>query len=156
MLETPTSNRRRFLTQCSTIALASGLTPAAVLASPSARREVSLQSINFGQFSAQVGTTFRIRQTSGSVLSLVLMEATPKVVSGLASLASEDAGNERFSLVFLGPASVPLEQDTYTFEHPRLGQVAMFIVPLHSMSGEQVQYEAVFNRAPVARARRAL
>jgi hypothetical protein len=155
MLDTTTTNRRLFLTKCSTLALASGLAPTAVLASPFAMGgAVSLNSITFAQFSAQLGTPFRVRVGPRSVLGLVLVQASPRKVSHPMALAGDDAHNERFSLSFMGPAGMSLEQDTYTFEHPHLGQFAMFIVPLPSTSNEQAFYEAIFNRVPVGHAQR--
>ncbi len=59
---------------------------------------------------------------------------------------AEDARNERFCLLFRGPAHQPLAQNTYVFEHPRLGDLALFIVPIGSREGAPYcYYEAVFN-----------
>jgi hypothetical protein len=156
MLENNNRTRRLFLTQCSTLALAGSFLPATALASSAALRETSLQSISFGQFSAQEGTVFRVRQNANPPLGLILVAATPKASAPGRGSGAEDTWTERFSLLFLGPIQTPLEQETYTFEHPRLGRFAMFIVPLHSSSGDHCYYEAVFNRVPVRANRRSL
>lgn len=149
MFEKTSSNRRVFLAQCSKLALAGGLAPAAVLAKPSGVWDVSLSNVGFKDFAAQVGTSFQVRRPQGSPLNLVLLDASPSATNSATGSSGGDAGNERFSLVFMGPTAAPLGQDTYTFEHARIGRFAMFIVPLHSNSGEYSWYEAVFNRRPV-------
>jgi len=59
---------------------------------------------------------------------------------------AEDARNERFCLLFRGSAHQLLAQNTYVFEHPRLGDLTLFIVPIGSREGApHCYYEAVFN-----------
>jgi hypothetical protein len=59
---------------------------------------------------------------------------------------AEDARNERFCLLFRGPAHQPLAQDTFLFEHPRFGPLAIFIVPtVCTEDAAHCYYEAVFN-----------
>ncbi len=55
------------------------------------------------------------------------------------------AGFESFSLEFRGPAGSILPQATYGLEHPALGALAIFLVPVGA-SSEGVDYESVFNR----------
>lgn len=50
-----------------------------------------------------------------------------------------------FSLVFLGPVSQQyLLQSTFHLEHPQMGVLDMFIVPL-GPQGERMQYQAIFS-----------
>jgi hypothetical protein len=59
---------------------------------------------------------------------------------------AEDARNERFTLLFRGPAHQPLPQDSYTFQHPRIGRLDTFIVPtLCTEDTTHCYYLAVFN-----------
>ncbi len=50
-----------------------------------------------------------------------------------------------FSLAFLGPVSQQyLLQSTFHFEHPQMGALDIFIVPLGPQGG-RMQYQAVFS-----------
>lgn len=55
------------------------------------------------------------------------------------------SGHECFSLLFRGPAHLPLAQSTYELQHKTLGKPAIFIVPTGSDENGRY-YEAVFNR----------
>lgn len=147
------ATRRQFLRACSTLAVGAGLTPRALLASPFERGAVSLDAISFPHFSAQIGTPFRVWQNSAPVVSLILIEAQPRQVPDWMTLQAEDGLNEKFSLLFVGPTDVLLEQDTHIFEHPRIGRFAMFIAPILFPSAEGCYYEAIFNRNLVRRRR---
>lgn len=48
-----------------------------------------------------------------------------------------------FSLTFEGPADVALEQRTYCFKSPALGQIEIFIVPIAQDQTTRT-YEAIF------------
>ena len=50
-----------------------------------------------------------------------------------------------FSLVFQGPKSLPLRQETYTISHGKLGTFKLFAVP-GDTSGAGMHYEALINR----------
>lgn len=52
---------------------------------------------------------------------------------------------EQFSVIFTGPASPWLRQGTYTLLHPKMRELALFLVPLGPRDGCMV-YEAVFAR----------
>jgi hypothetical protein len=59
-----------------------------------------------------------------------------------------------FSLVFAGPAGLPLTGGTYTLRHRRLGAFRLFLTPVGA-PGRDVRYEAVVDcRLPLAKARR--
>jgi len=50
-----------------------------------------------------------------------------------------------FSLIFLGPVSSQyLVQHIYRLEHPQMGALDLFLVPLGPEQG-RMQYEAIFN-----------
>lgn len=134
--------RRTFLRDCSLIAAAASLVPAAALAHPPASRIAVPDGPGFGQFVRQVNTTFVLRDGSKTV-RLLLVEAStfPAATPG-----SEASGNEKFSLLFHGPAQLPLDQNTYQFEHPRIGRFLIFIVPIGCLDTAYCLYEAIFDR----------
>jgi hypothetical protein len=134
--------RRQFIRDCSVAATVASLTPTALLAQGGAgRREVSDQ-LAFEQFASQLNTSFSI-PAAPRAFRLLLVEANRLPA---ATANSEDARNERFRLLFRGAAQQALGQDTYAFEHPRLGRLTMFIVPMGYAAGaSHCYYEAVFN-----------
>jgi hypothetical protein len=87
-------------------------------------------------FRPAVGETFTVGDPGGTTVELVLVEATAK-----------DAGPQvprpPFSLLFHGPADPFLPQASYRFEHPTLGVLGIFIVPL-GRDEHDATYEAVF------------
>ena len=133
--------RRQFLRDCSLAATAATLTPTAALAQNHGLHGVVGHDLRFDRFAAQLNSAFAIRNTSGP-LTLVLVEA--RLLPPPAPNA-EDARNERFSLLFRGSVRAPLTQDTYVFEHPRLGRQPIFIVPTPTPDMANCYYEAIFN-----------
>ncbi|MEM5775860.1 MAG: hypothetical protein AAGU05_12735 [Anaerolineaceae bacterium] len=74
-------------------------------------------------------------------VDLELVEVSPLRVSGRQS---------GFSILFRGPADLPLPQYTYTLRHATLGEMDLFLVPVGRKAGGY-EYEAVFNQLnPVA------
>ena len=134
--------RREFLRDCSLVATAAALSPTAVLAQNRRGRTRSAEPLTFELFAALLNTSFSVRAgLRTSRLALVEANRLPP-----APPEAEDARNERFSLLFRGPVLEPLGQDTYLFEHPRVGQSAIFIVPMHcTKDTAHCYYEAVFN-----------
>ena len=49
-----------------------------------------------------------------------------------------------FSVILRGPREAGLQQQTYAVEHPRLGVIELFLVPL-GPDAEGARYEATFN-----------
>ena len=55
-------------------------------------------------------------------------------------------GKECFSIVFQGPRSLPLRQDTYTITHATMGTFQLLVVPGSQKDPSGRHYEAVINR----------
>lgn len=72
----------------------------------------------------------------------------PRIELRLASVGAAGAGlpgkREPFSLVFEGPLSPILAQQTYRLAHSALGVLDVFLVPIGPQGGA-MQYEAVFS-----------
>ena len=134
--------RRKFLRDCSLAAAAASLGPAVAWGQKPAGWMSAPDWPGFAQFAQQVNTSFLVR-TGFTTVKLLLVAATPFAA---ASPDTEDAGNEKFSLRFRGPAQQPLEQNTYRFDHPRLGRLSIFIVPTGWVDTRYCYYEAIFDR----------
>jgi hypothetical protein len=90
------------------------------------------------ELDAHVGSRFEVPAGNGTAESLELE------LTGLEDLRGTP-GNEQFSLTFLGPAEMPVQQGVYHLEHPTLGPLDLFLVPIGREAGGLV-LEAVFNR----------
>ena len=85
-------------------------------------REVSLDDISLGAFLQNMNTLFTVRDAAGSTAVVRLIEArTLPQIQQTAAMA-EDAGNEKFSLRFIGSPDRAFSQATYWLEHARLGR----------------------------------
>jgi uncharacterized protein DUF6916 len=140
------TNRRQFLTGCSTLALAAAFPPPAISAATVFRRKPALGQLTYEAFSKCVGSSFILLRGAKPAVALELANARQQEPSRFESANAPDAGHERFSLMFCGPHSDVLPQDTYSFEHGRLGRFEMFIVPMGVKEETHCYYQAVFNR----------
>jgi len=135
------STRRKFIRDCAFVAAASTLVPAAL-----AQNAFSLSAPSAGpgyeHFLKQVNTPFHLRTGAGSV-AVVLAEVNILPASNSGAL---DAGNEKFSLLFRGPAAATIEQGIHALEHAQLGHLSLFLVPVGSARADARHYEAIFNR----------
>ena len=134
-------NRRQFLRDCS-LAAAASLVPVAALAQSHARRVAGHDDPGFARFAGQLNTPFFV-QAGTQTIKLLLVEAS---TFSSTSPDAEDAGNEKFYLLFRGPVQQPLEQNTYRFDHPHLGRFSIFIVPIGCLDASHCHYEAIFDR----------
>lgn len=97
-------------------------------------------------FAPVVGTRFRLAGVAPP-LELELTQLTPSSPRDAADAARRAAAgirSEPFALVFRGPPDRPLGQGTRALEHPRLGALEIFLVPIQP-GPDGPRYEAVFN-----------
>ena len=146
-------NRRKFLVGCSAAAVAATVAPAIVLAERILPRAISLDRLSFASFASVLHTPFEVYADSTDLVEMELIEAKPWRPSNRKALSTEDAHNEKFSLLFIGSTDRLLPQRMYLFDHDVLGSFVMFIVPILSTDPGHYYYEAVFNR-PGARTKR--
>lgn len=96
-------------------------------------------SLQLSDFSGHVGAAFTLPFDDGTslILNLSLAEALP---------VSNFPGRQRepFQLRFNGPGNALLPQQTYVVQHPSLGLIQLFLVPI-GREGEAYIYQSVFN-----------
>ena len=97
----------------------------------------ALDRLTHADFAALLHETFRLR-ADADVLDLELIETTK-----LASEGREGAGRAPFSVLFRGPLDPILPQQIYRLEHPKLGALEVFLVPV-GRGEDGVRYELVF------------
>jgi hypothetical protein len=84
-------------------------------------------------FAAHLHTIFRVETPLALELEMAQVEDR------------SNAQIEQFSVHFTGPESPWLRQGTYTFLHPWMGELSLFMVPLGPRNGHMV-YEVIFSR----------
>jgi hypothetical protein len=100
------------------------------------------ETLSISDFMPHAGTVFTIRFTDG-ILELTLGSVEPQGTRGPRPDVPE-LRTEPFSITFLGPLALVLPQRIWALEHPSLGALEIFLVPLGPRDG-RMRYEAVFN-----------
>jgi hypothetical protein len=98
-----------------------------------------LDRLTADSFAPHEGTEFVVDIVPGGPICLRLQSITRFTVQPHAPRP------EPFSLEFVGPATPLLPQSIYTLEHPDMGRLDLFVVPLGLASGGGVVYEVAFN-----------
>ena len=98
-----------------------------------------LEKLTKEDFSRHAGATFRLETSPGATVDVTLVETKDL------SLGNEAASRRSpFSLLFRGPRSPVLPQHIYALDHPELGRLEIFLVPVRE-DRDGVEYEAIFN-----------
>jgi hypothetical protein len=99
-----------------------------------------LDKLNCSVFEEQLDTTFHIDSGEGDTVDMVLIEAT-SLKAGKAPTAPR---RDPFSIVLRAPKGTALAQKIYEITHDRIGEFALFLVPI-GPDDKGMLYEAVFN-----------
>ncbi len=103
-----------------------------------------LNQLTVSDFIGHVNVNFRTHLDSGEVLDLELIEA--RTIGESRRPESSGIRTQAFSLIFRGPSDRLLPQRIYPLEHPTLGRLEIFLVPLGPEGDPQgLHYQAVFN-----------
>lgn len=98
-----------------------------------------LDKLTHEQFANHQGERFRLKRGEATDVEVTLAQ-----VEALRE-SSKGGDREPFSLTFLGPAEPALPQQIYPMEHPSLGELEIFLVPIGPDAENQgMRYEAVF------------
>lgn len=89
-------------------------------------------------YEPHVGEAFRLEFADHPPVELTLVDAAP------GPWQRPEGGKTAFRLEFSGPGDALLEQRTYRMQHPELGELDLFIVPLAGTE-KGATYEAVVN-----------
>ncbi len=103
--------------------------------------EVSLESLTRDHFEQELGTTFEIPFDDGSIYGLELVETRDVFAGG-----NREGKRQAFAIAFLGASSRYPKQGTYPLQHPELGRLSLFIVPLgpDPKNTSRMRFEAIF------------
>lgn len=98
-------------------------------------------------FAQQLQTNFTVTAQTPDGASPATKPIELKLVEVTES-KSQLAGNRSyhsFSILFEGPRSAALSQQTCAFRHPQLGTFDLFLVQIGKPKGDVVRYQAVFS-----------
>jgi hypothetical protein len=99
--------------------------------------ETAMKDLTCEHFTPHLDTTFVIR--ADERVEVRLVEATE------AGRPFQVGARMPFSLIFAGPLEPVLPQRIYSFAHPAMGELGIFIVPIGpDEKGTKMRYEAVF------------
>jgi len=96
-----------------------------------------MELLTLDHFAGAVNETFRAALADGGI-DFVLVEAAP--LPGRAP----NAQRIPFSLLFRNSAALLFPQQTYRMQHPRGGELEIFLVPV-AREREGFLYQAIFN-----------
>jgi hypothetical protein len=103
-----------------------------------------LDRLTVSDFIGHMNATFRVDLGSGEVLGLELIEA--KTIGEGRWSDSPGIRQQPFSLIFRGPRDRLLSQGMHPVEHPTLGTLTIFLVPLQPEGDPTwLHYQAIFN-----------
>jgi hypothetical protein len=97
-----------------------------------------LGELTHATFADCLGSQFRLHSGAPAPLEVDLIAVTPLGVHG------RPAKREPFSIIFRGPRDFYLPQRIYKLEHPTLGVLEIFLVPI-GPDDAGMRFEAVFN-----------
>ena len=143
-----TGSRRLFFSQMGAVIAGGVFLPSVFAAknrpaSTAQPGDSNMTSSKTNEFSPFVGDQFKISTEDRQILGLKLVEVTDR--SEQVNTVGDEKRQECFSMIFQGPSDSPLDQKTYAFEHPGMGQFDLFIVPI-GQRDNVIDYEAVINR----------
>lgn len=98
-----------------------------------------LNTLSAADFAPHVDSAFRLAVDGGDDLVLVLTEVT-----GKRGDTTPDATRQPFSALFRGPQERVFEQQVCLLEHPDLGILHLFLVPI-GPDEKGMRYEAIFS-----------
>lgn len=101
---------------------------------------LELESLTREHFADKIGDSFDLLFADGSRHPLELTEVRDIFVGG-----NREGKRQAFALGFLGSSTAYVQQATHVFEHPALGRLGFFLVPLGpAQKTGRMQYEAIF------------
>jgi hypothetical protein len=97
---------------------------------------IDVSTLKKSTFDPYLNTKFEIHTQSAGIVEVDLIEITDHSQGRM----------ENFSLVFKGPLEKPFEQRIHKVQHPEMGELDLFLVPITYGKADAMYYQAVFSR----------
>src|SRR5436190_14089531 len=101
------------------------------------------ETLSRAKFAEYLGSRIRLYYGAAEPLDAEIVEVKALLRSRAALAGGASGVNESFSLLLQGPKDPCLPQKIYLLEHPELGQLELFLVPI-GRDERGTRYEAVF------------
>lgn len=86
-------------------------------------------------FEHHLNSVFEVCPEGMGMVTIELVEVTDKSSSTL----------DAFSLLFKGGADAVFRHNTHTLRHPAMGELSIFLGPVHTGKTDAVYYQAIFS-----------
>jgi hypothetical protein len=100
---------------------------------------IMLNEVTLDTFTPHLNTAFRLFPQGAGPVEVKLVRAE------MMTVGKRTPNAYSFHLRFVGPKTPRLEQQTFEIEHPEIGRLNLFLVPV-AEDAEGRHYEAIFNR----------
>lgn len=97
---------------------------------------IDVANLKKSTFDPYLNDKFEVHTESVGVVEVELIEVT--------DISQQNV--EGFSLVFKGPLEKPFEQRIHKITHAKMGETALFLVPITFGKMDAMYYQALFNR----------
>jgi hypothetical protein len=94
-----------------------------------------MAGFKMADFEQHIATTFEVEPVDMEPVALELVEVKD---TGSASLDS-------FLLLFKGSTESVFRHNTHTMRHPVMGELALFLGPVHTGKTDAIYYQAIFS-----------
>lgn len=102
-----------------------------------------MEVLKLSMFTDHIDSPFRL-DLGEEKLDLTLVEAEPRKPTPKSFGVPDTIRNDPFALLFRGPGDKPIPQQLYPLNHDKLGELAIFLVPV-GIDEKGRYYEAFFN-----------
>lgn len=100
-----------------------------------------MTSFSKADFEPHIASTFEVAPVDTEPVTIELVE-----INGINS-----PDIDGFSLIFKGGARIVFRHDTHTVRHPVMGELELFMGPVHTGQTDAVYYQAVFSAPRLGR-----
>lgn len=97
---------------------------------------LEISELHKSSFAPYVNQIFTIHSSELGPQEVVLAELSEK----------NYPGQECFSLILRGPKQPVMQQMNYLISHPQMGEMQLFMVPIHYHKQDGMYYQIGFNR----------
>jgi hypothetical protein len=139
-------SRRQFIQHCSSALLSASVFPV-MGASASA---AAAPALTYSAFAPLTKSAFQLLSPTGAAIPILLDSADLHCANATHAMTDE----RNFTLRFTSQQTQVIGDGLYSFRHPALGTVEMFVIETTARDGDTKNYLATFQGVPVSSAKR--
>lgn len=95
-----------------------------------------IKTLSQAEFTPHLNTKFKIHTDALGVVEAELIDITGKKLEN----------QESFSLIFSTAKDKIFDQKIYKIDHPEMGELELFMVPVTSNKKDEMHYQVIFSR----------